>query len=152
MELNRSKNQESRRFSETHPVWQRARTTTQRMTIPAFLPVRLAKSAAGTQKLVQRQPEYDTIIMRNRPQLPSGAAGRKEAMGMRRIGVDLGGTSAKLGVVNEQNEIIERRVIPTDRTRSFDTRFSGLCLSCSMFSMLHALAVHGFRRGGVWEV
>lgn len=39
---------------------------------------------------------------------------------MRRIGVDLGGTTAKLGVVNERNEIIERRVIPTDRTRSFE--------------------------------
>ena len=33
----------------------------------------------------------------------------------KRIGVDLGGTTAKLGVVTEQNEIVERKVIPPIR-------------------------------------
>lgn len=30
-----------------------------------------------------------------------------------RIGIDLGGMSAKLGLVNEQNEIVGKLVIPT---------------------------------------
>ncbi|MBR6185079.1 MAG: ROK family protein [Clostridia bacterium] len=38
----------------------------------------------------------------------------------RRVGVDLGGTTAKLGLVNEQNEIEKRLVIPTDRTLPFE--------------------------------
>lgn len=38
----------------------------------------------------------------------------------KRIGVDLGGTTAKLGVVNEHNEIEDRLVIPTDHTLSFE--------------------------------
>ena len=38
----------------------------------------------------------------------------------KRIGVDLGGTTAKLGVVTEQNEIIERKVIPTEKGLTFE--------------------------------
>ncbi len=38
----------------------------------------------------------------------------------KRIGVDLGGTTAKLGVVNEKNEIVERKVIPTEKGLSFE--------------------------------
>ncbi len=38
----------------------------------------------------------------------------------KRIGVDLGGTTAKLGVVNDQNEIVERKVIPTDKSKTFE--------------------------------
>ena len=37
-----------------------------------------------------------------------------------RVGVDLGGTTAKLGVVNEQNEIVERKVIPTEKNITFE--------------------------------
>ena len=38
----------------------------------------------------------------------------------KRIGVDLGGTTAKLGVVNDENQIVERKVIPTEKGLSFE--------------------------------
>ncbi len=44
----------------------------------------------------------------------------------KRVGVDLGGTTAKLGVVNENNEIENRLVIPTDRSLSFEEIISRL--------------------------
>lgn len=44
----------------------------------------------------------------------------------KRIGVDLGGTTAKLGVVTEQNEIVERKVIPTEKGLSFEETIARL--------------------------
>ena len=38
----------------------------------------------------------------------------------KRIGVDLGGTTAKLGVVTDRNEIVERKVIPTEKGLTFE--------------------------------
>ncbi|MDO5327799.1 MAG: ROK family protein [Clostridia bacterium] len=43
-----------------------------------------------------------------------------------RIGMDLGGTTAKLGVVNEQNEIVERKVIPTEKGITFEETIAQL--------------------------
>ena len=43
-----------------------------------------------------------------------------------RVGVDLGGTTAKLGVVNERYEIVERKVIPTDRSSTFEDTIARL--------------------------
>ncbi len=44
----------------------------------------------------------------------------------KRIGVDLGGTTAKLGVVTEQNEIVERKVIPTEKGITFEETIARL--------------------------
>ncbi len=44
----------------------------------------------------------------------------------KRVGVDLGGTTAKLGVVNDQNEIIERKVIPTEKGITFEETIAQL--------------------------
>ena len=44
----------------------------------------------------------------------------------KRIGVDLGGTTAKLGAVNEQNQIVERNVIPTEKGLSFEETIARL--------------------------
>ena len=44
----------------------------------------------------------------------------------KRIGVDLGGTTAKLGVVTDQNEIVERKVIPTEKGITFEETIAQL--------------------------
>ena len=44
----------------------------------------------------------------------------------KRIGVDLGGTTAKLGVVTDQNEIVERKVIPTEKGLTFEEEIAVL--------------------------
>ena len=43
-----------------------------------------------------------------------------------RVGVDLGGMSAKLGVVNENNEIVDRKVIPTEKGITFEETIAKL--------------------------
>ena len=43
-----------------------------------------------------------------------------------RVGVDLGGMSAKLGVVNEQNEIVEHKIIPTEKGITFEETIAKL--------------------------
>ena len=43
-----------------------------------------------------------------------------------RVGVDLGGMSAKLGVVNEESEIVDRKVIPTEKGLTFEETIAKL--------------------------
>ncbi|MBR5110153.1 MAG: ROK family protein [Clostridia bacterium] len=43
-----------------------------------------------------------------------------------RVGVDLGGMSAKLGVVNDQNEIVEHKTIPTEKGLTFEETIAKL--------------------------
>ena len=57
----------------------------------------------------------------------------------KRVGVDLGGTTAKLGLVNENNEIEKRLVIPTDRTLSFEDIIARLAEGIKSFGPVESV-------------
>lgn len=57
----------------------------------------------------------------------------------KRVGVDLGGTTAKLGLVNENNEIEKRLVIPTDRTLTFEDIIARLAEGIQSFGPVDSI-------------
>lgn len=57
----------------------------------------------------------------------------------KRVGVDLGGTTAKLGLVNENNEIEKRLVIPTDRTLTFEDIIARLAEGIKSFGPVESV-------------
>ncbi len=74
----------------------------------------------------------------------------REAYSNDRLGVDLGGTDIKFGVLNSDNELIYKDIIPTD-TSSVDKLVSDIANKCKEISKKYIVSSIGLGTPGVFK-